>query len=56
MARLSLSYHNFINQISTTYEPKYYHQAVPYSKWRQTMIEEIQTLEACGGANHKQVK
>jgi len=41
MARLSSSYHNFINQISTTYEPRFYHQAIPYPKWRQVMTEEI---------------
>lgn len=43
---LTPSYKDYINQISTIYEPPYFHQAVSDPKWRHAMVEEITALEA----------
>jgi len=35
--KFNLEYKSFINQISTTYEPQFYHQKITYPKWRNVM-------------------
>jgi hypothetical protein len=43
---LSNSNKHFCLSVSTHFEPKFFHQAVKYSHWREAMAAEIHTLEA----------
>ena len=43
--RLSSKHLHFYNMISSIEEPKFYHQAVTDSKWREAMVAEISALE-----------
>ena len=44
--RLSSKHLHFYNMISSIEEPKFYHQAVTNSKWREAIAVEISALEA----------
>lgn len=43
--KLSPSYKDFTIAISSSYEPKHYHQAVKYSHWKDAMQSVIRALE-----------
>ncbi|KAL0452307.1 UNVERIFIED_CONTAM: hypothetical protein Slati_1208800 [Sesamum latifolium] len=45
-SKLSKAHNAFLAAISTTDEPKSFHQAVKHTHWRQAMQQEIQALEA----------
>lgn len=42
---LSPSYKHFVLQVSSHYEPTYYHEAIPFPHWRQAMHEELTAME-----------
>lgn len=44
--RQSGEYRNFVLNVSSVYEPLYYHQSVPYLHWREAMSAELQAMEA----------
>lgn len=44
--QLSISYRDFISNANAIFEPSFHHQVVHFSKWRQSMEEELEALEA----------
>ena len=42
---LSESYRGFVLQVSATFEPTFYHQAVKFPHWKQAMHEELQAMD-----------
>ncbi|KAL4296033.1 hypothetical protein GQ457_12G012530 [Hibiscus cannabinus] len=44
--RLTPSYSNFVANISSTYEPSFFHQAVKIPEWRIAMDEELKAMES----------
>ena len=46
LVHLNSPYKDFIAQVSTIYEPQFYHQVVPFPEWHQAMTVEIKALES----------
>ena len=46
LVHLNPLYKDFIAQVSTTYEPQFYHQAVLFPEWHQAITTEIKALES----------
>lgn len=42
---LSPSYRHFVLQLSTAYEPQYFHQAVKQPHWQKAMYSELKAME-----------
>ncbi|XP_022152756.1 uncharacterized protein LOC111020399 [Momordica charantia] len=43
---LCSNYRGFVLNVSATYEPQFYHQAVSFSHWRDAMRDELQAMES----------
>lgn len=43
--KLPPSYHNYVMQITTIYEPEFFRQAVKFAEWCKVMAEELVALE-----------
>ena len=42
--RLNAPYSAFINNVTIVFEPKFFHQAIKHTKWRQAMQEDLDAM------------
>lgn len=43
--KLSSSYKKFLLNVTSTFEPQFYHHVVPFKKWHDTMTDELKATE-----------